>query len=833
MHAAEAAAHAMSLVHGVAASLVFAACLFLVGSAVVPRRWHESLGQGESPTIVGAALFVVVCWFGAPRGVRVDVVALGLVASAVVIAAVRHGWLVTAFRSGAVFGRDTRAWVLGFIVLYTLAYSFTRPPVTGDHLPIAWTGNVDLLTYLGYTRHLLYPGPSDAVAFDYGDFVYRQTPGLFHLFGGFSLLFGADPMRAAMPAQFALTGLIGVVAARISHGVFGLSRTAAVAIACILISGPFFRYVAGAYFLSTLMSAPVLLYLLWTTVTARPRRWLEVPLAVRFGSAYVLLLFIYPFLFFAGLAAQLGAVALRLAAGLLSGHAGPPSASRELSEVEDSLPPSARQEWREAVEDAGRTICAVVGALGVLALGLRARLAWSASMVGSLSQPGVAGWPLDLISPAALLGLPGSSTSVGLVGSPTGRVGAIGVIGATAAALALAYFWRFRARATPAQQALAGLTGGALILYGATFIAVGPSYQQWKFASYSVLPLSFVVFAGGLHLWQESAVLARITRTAAGRHLVTAFMAAAAIAMVGGNLAAHASSDPPLLRFTGAFRRLALVDAMPSFREMSIQMVDDPADYPTRLALYYLPSKRVHVVSAVYRPNVPLALDRTSRQRPHFIQGYGCEGVGHDDTMTVPGLGCLLLAPPSLAVDTVYPFSLSFLFVEPGRMGDREPEGRWNVDSTVLLNLTADPRRVGVAGNLHVNLHVRPYLTADTPRQRAAFSWGVARRAEATLTGREWISLPVQAADWTGDRLWTLSLAIDLPDGVDGSWLTLPVRRADWSGRWTVAAPVDIPPGLPGRLDRRPLAVMFEELSVSVVPRGRVVAPALEAGDRR
>ena len=43
-----------------------------------------------------------------------------------------------------------------------------------------------------------------------------------------------------------------------------------------------------------------------------------------------------------------------------------------------------------------------------------------------------------------------------------------------------------------AQGAFAGLAGGALLAYCAYFVGIGPSYQQWKFASYSALPLSFV-----------------------------------------------------------------------------------------------------------------------------------------------------------------------------------------------------------------------------------------------------------------------------------------------------------------------------------------------------
>ena len=51
-----------------------------------------------------------------------------------------------------------------------------------------------------------------------------------------------------------------------------------------------------------------------------------------------------------------------------------------------------------------------------------------------------------------------------------------------------------------------------------------------------------------------------------------------------------------------------------------------------------------------------------------FIQNFGCEGVGHGDTVSAPGVGCLLMAPPSMTVGTSYPFNRTFLFLDFDRM---------------------------------------------------------------------------------------------------------------------------------------------------------------------
>ena len=786
MNIAAILAHTLSIAHGVGASLACVACFYLGGRALVPSRWYDSLGRGESPAVLGAALYVLVCWFGIGFGIPLTRLAIGFSSVVLVLAVARYRWLLADFKARATHRPAALYWLLTFVALYVLAYVFTMPPATAEYLPPAWTGNIDLLTYVRYTNYLLRLGPSTLAGFSQRNFVYLQTPGVFYVLGWLSLLFGQQPLSAVMPAQFALSALIGLFAARISHSVFAVSRTATLAIACILISGPFFRYVAGAYFLSTLMSTPILLYLLWTTVSHRSPRLPDVGLAIRFGSAYVLLLFMYPFLLFVGLATQAAAIVLTLVAEAQSGDRGSSA-------------------WREAGRHAVRTTCAVLLPLGLVALCSFRRLAWSINMVRSLSQAGVAGWPLDIISPLAVLGLPDMAVDHGHIeiSHLIARVWAVAAFCAVALVLGFLYFWQFRRRTTPAQRTLVGLAGGALLLYCAYFVYLGPSYQQWKFASYSVLPLSFVAFAGGLQLLQQSRPFARATRTAVGRRIVTALLGMVAVSLVGGNLLIHAQREPALVRFPGTLRNLATVDALPFFRELAVQM-DDSNPFGPFLALYFLPSKRVHVISSSFRPNEPLSFERVSRQRPLLIQNYGCEGVGHDDTMTVPGVGCLLLAPPSLALATSYPFNQSLLFVHFEGLGLREPQGRWNSRSSTTLELTADLRRAYVYRDTYVNLRLNPYLPPGTLRQRLLFTWGANEHAEVALGAGGWVSLPVGPADWMGDRLSKLAIAIALPDSASPHWVEAP------GGRYR---------------EVRPLAVMFEELSVTVSPAGRVVMP--------
>jgi hypothetical protein len=74
-----------------------------------------------------------------------------------------------------------------------------------------------------------------------------------------------------------------------------------------------------------------------------------------------------------------------------------------------------------------------------------------------------------------------------------------------------------------------------------------------------------------------------------------------------------------------------------------------------------------------------------------------------------------------------------------------------------------------------------------------------------SLGGRQQISLLVQRPDWTGDRVWTLPISIELPDAVEPVWMYAPKGSLDGLGA---------------------LGALFEEISISSKPGGRAVTSA-------
>ena len=159
--------HVLNIARGIMAALACAGVLYIVGSAIVPRRWDKSVGRGESPAILGAALYVLLCWFGVAFGVPVERLAIIFGGVALVLAVARRRWLLAAFTARGAFARGAAGWLLAFILLYVLAYVFTMPPVSADYLPLAWTGNIDLLTYVRYTKYFMRLGPANLPGFSY------------------------------------------------------------------------------------------------------------------------------------------------------------------------------------------------------------------------------------------------------------------------------------------------------------------------------------------------------------------------------------------------------------------------------------------------------------------------------------------------------------------------------------------------------------------------------------------------------------------------------------------------------------------------------------------
>jgi hypothetical protein len=116
--------------------------------------------------------------------------------------------------------------------------------------------------------------------------------------------------------------------------------------------------------------------------------------------------------------------------------------------------------------------------------------------------------------------------------------------------------------------------------------------------------------------------------------------------------------------------------------------------------------------------------------------------------------------------------------------------------------VAADSSLISTGQDLFLNLRLAPHLPDGLMSQRVVISWGANRHEYGRLASRQWISLPLRTADWTGSRPTTLTITIELPGAV-------------------------APHSVDSRSeDLRPLSVCFEELSISTRPIGGALLSA-------
>ncbi|HUP39044.1 MAG TPA: hypothetical protein VM115_02905, partial [Vicinamibacterales bacterium] len=234
-------------------------------------------------------------------------------------------------------------------------------------------------------------------------------------------------------------------------------------------------------------------------------------------------------------------------------------------------------------------------------------------------------------------------------------------------------------------------------------------------AALVILPLVPLVWAAAVAALRRSPSIGRIGDSAVDRQLVKALAVYIAVGVIIGNIAVQAVSGRVPVRWPGAWRGLAQIGRMP-FQAFTLKVADQPNGLSTALAMYYLPGRKADVIGRGVATN-RLPFEHVTRQQPMFIQNFGCEGVGHADAVSAPGVGCLLMAPPSMTVGTSYPFNRTFLFLHFDRMSARDPGGRWNAGPTLNLRLTADPQRAPLNRDLYLNFLVNPFLPAGVKPQ--------------------------------------------------------------------------------------------------------------------
>jgi hypothetical protein len=727
------AKHLLQLLTGLGAGAACLLFLYVLGVLLTPARCADNALASPRPAVIGAAVTLLWCWYGIQLNFPLPTVMIAAICIASFLLVFRARFLI-----GLLGNRVAAAQLLAalavFVLCYTIAYGFLTPSASSDFLPIARYGNNDILNYINYTSFLQRLEPSNIANYEFrrtGYPIYEATPAAFYAIHALSAFFGGEALWAAMPTIFSAVAVVGCALAWLSRIAFGLPRAAGAAAAALFVSGPFFRYLVANYFLSQIIGMTVVLLLLGeTALTLRSSTDLRLRTVLwRTLPFHIVLLFCYISLFVIGAGLQLGFVFIycifNVPSPRLQGIAG---AARTTAI------------WGAA------TICGLAAAgladPGHLLLNLR--------YLGLVSQTGIAGWPLDFVSPFAVIGLPiptqvlDGSTQLLHTGAYIGGVLFLGYMLA-----------RADRKCSAAGKAFFAIAAMSSALYFCYFLVVGPSYQQWKLASYLPLVMSFAV---------TSAIMV-VVRSAQGevankREWCLGLVMVAFVALASANVAVHYVSEPKPERFSARYANLRQLEHLPGVNSL---FVDMDSYSTTFFPVYFIRNKLLHLISPSYYPQEVLKPENISAATPLLVEGDVCRPDKYH--MPVADVGCLF-SRLTLRPHQIYHFNEKLIEASHASgLSARENWGRWSDGKKVTLTIYANEDDVVEHPAGFINFELSAFLPLPLTKQDVLIRWGQGHASQLAIFQPGWVSLPIRADDWQGDAR-TVTFEFDLPDAI-------------------------------------------------------------------
>jgi hypothetical protein len=757
--------HFVSILSGIAAVAVNLAILAVLGTAtaiVTRKRYPTSLAN---VTVPAACMVALYCWYGTKLNVPLPHLLGAVVCLAVGIFAYRvfrngPAAAVTDSQLAAIFNRRSSV----FVLFYAVAYLFLTPAVLADHLPIATLGNPDILNYINVGDHLQHLGSSNIAGLSLVRTTsYISTPAVFPALQAMATFLGGGIMHAAMPTMLGIVALIGVVVASITQTAFALPRVVSVALATVLIFGPMFRYLSGNFFLSQLMGSLVLLLLLSKTLELigdkRSKSWIGV--FTSFAPHYILIAYLYPV--FMGITVGLQTI-------LFAGTYAHPATSRGEQANRNGRTRATILPWAAGVSSCLIVVVAVDPVHFQQMMGL-------AFVLLNIQ----AGWALSLVSPAAILGLPGGlqiTMRSAQIASTVGLLVVTTVIG-------YGYLVRGMGRGPVAGSVLFLIAVLSFAIYIAYFYLVGPSYQQWKLATYLPLMMSFAWWA---------ACVSTTRAMMKSQWLADLATISLCALLVVGNFVHYALREPPMRTLSASYANLQALDVTGFGTELYISMTGWGATF---LPVYFVRNKTLHLLSDSYYPKEKLDRASVSPTRPLFVEGADCTPETAWTT-TVVGVGCLYRQPPTVEFGFNYRLSSPLpITIEAEGLSVQESWGRWSDGNKVGFRLFASRTDLSKAPVGFVNFTMHPFARLGGSQQ-VAITWGDWHTEEVIDQPRT-ISLPYVRDDWKGAELPTMTVWMDLPGAVSP-------RDLDASSK-----------------DTRRLAIGFTAIGVSSAALGTII----------
>lgn len=760
-------AHIWSIARGASAGLALVVWLYVLCLAVTTLRLHEPVRSVPHAVVIGASLAVMWFWYSLKFHIPASTAAKILFAFTVILFISRYKAILQFIDLKTVINRNSLFWIGLYVIFYSINYIFSLPPVTHDRLPISRIGNNDIFNYIIISQYLQHLGPSHISGFSFlnsRSLMVPFTPSPFYIINGLSVFYNAETMRAAMPAIFTMGALAGCAIVWIVCRNFQIPRLPATAVGLLFVSGPFFRYIIGNYFLSTIVAGFFVLLLLSKTAelvfSVEKRKWIR--LAYLFAPYHLLLFFSYPPLYVIGIALQVGFVLLSLF-------------------LFNTDVRASSNSWLLRIRIASQWIMAITVSSLVPMIFDPQHAREMLNFLFFISQRGTGGWPLDFIAPAAIMGIP---TSIE-IHSRNAQIFNVIVL---AVLFAIVIFSKSHVgKKSKGGQVFLLLSGLSFLLYFTYFFRFGPSYQQWKIASY--FPMFFAPFI------VASVASIFTVKGGIGQRLLPLLVASLGPVVLGANIVFHYRTASPLEEFPASYANLQALDMIGNAKELYIEMSTYSSTF---FPVYFIQSKILHLLSPSYYTRETLTLQKITPATPLFIEGDDCNGDAY--SVTIAGVGCLYFQVPSLKLDAHYSFgkNIPALFVTYG-LGRVEPWGRWSDGKHVKINMLLDGGFVSADSVRYLNLHIHPFLSPTSGVQNVTAIWGRGNRSETAVRTPEWISIPFRKDDLSGFKNRELVIELELPDAISPSSL-------------------DSASG-----DTRQLGLGFSDLSITEIPLGSVI----------
>lgn len=708
--------------------VIFCTILGFVISGRPRWRWFYHYAM------VGFSVFILVCWFFIKLAMPVSYALIFLLSLAFVGSIIRlrkeSSWNFVDNNIVSRYGKTVTLKALYFLVAALLFRVYEN----NDLLPLSTYFNLDPINYIIYAKYL--NSHSGTMLLNGFDFIrspllfYEGTPGVFYIIAAVSAMYGGNTVSAAMPVLFYTAATISAGAYNMCKTILKLPGFYSLVVSMLMIVSPLLRYVITNYFLSQLMAASVMLFLLlhmYLLVRTRAEKiW---PVFSGLLPYYFVLYYFYPIVCIISLFIAAGWAGINYLLGTVS----------------------------------GKTLATYVysGLLIITAL-LVVDIRRAADVYHLLtsfsSQSGLQWWSFSLVPlstlfgfPDVMLGMPkGVGGHSGAVVTPWRDILVFSILSGSVALTVFGFVPLTRERKIRLSYFLVSVMSFGL--YYLFYLVNGVSYQQWKFASYLPGVLFFIII--GLLLGYFSREKCTSMFSAVLCKLFSVLCGAAIILFVVTNILVYKYLDKKL-------------DVFPRYFEMYSELSKVAAKkiyvysknfVSSNFAVYYINNKELHLLGSSFYSIVfskekkdwvvgdveSLNVSDVTDDAPLFVDMPCSEFYGLRVSSYAP-LGCLILEPFDLNFGQEYRFKDGGFFSNATDLV-RDPKGE-------LWAASDNPRLVVAVNNSVLKNSPKGFVNVKLSFDKAwkkSISVVVGSKSYRIAFHRNgWISVPYSAEDFS------------------------------------------------------------------------------------